>query len=294
MAFKDTWQDIIDGESEIVGKDINDIAQAVIDVENDKEDKANKINTWDELGNDTNGEVKYPTVRFLMDNVSQAEDNAKAHADGLYGELNQRVTTNEESIAGAFVSIQSQERQITELKGDIEACGDFELIELTDSLGNPLPKPYKLTEDATQISHALNGQYKELYIFLKMPAQADVSTNTSKARVRMKIGNINIYDQGNFLTDNYSADWYMVCTVKAYGTRCYSQVWFGKYYTDDKGAINPFAINPSTGNYNGAVVPHANLNNPYLDSFTVSMASNPVGGRYFPNGTIYELWGVKA
>ena len=300
MALRNSWKDIIDGESEIVGENINDIAHAVIDVEDGKEDKANKIQSIDALMNDE----QYLSAAGTRALASTAEYNAKAHADGLYSKLNQRVTTNEESIAGAFGAIQSVESRVgdlevaesdlqgrmiavedktAELERDIETCGDFELVDSGT-----------LAEDVAQVSPTINGQYKELYIFLKMPAQADVATNTLKARVRMKIGNINIYDQGNFMVTNYNADWYMVCTVKAYGTRCYSQVWFGKYYTDNNGVINPYAINASTADYNGAIVPHVNLNNPYLDSFTVSMASNPAGGRYFPNGTTYELWGVKA
>ena len=35
MALKDTWKDLVDGESEIIVEPINDIAKAVIEVEGD-------------------------------------------------------------------------------------------------------------------------------------------------------------------------------------------------------------------------------------------------------------------
>lgn len=37
MALKDTWKDLIDGESEIVVGDINDIANGVIEIETARE-----------------------------------------------------------------------------------------------------------------------------------------------------------------------------------------------------------------------------------------------------------------
>lgn len=73
----------------------------IINLENrvgNKEDKANKIQSIDALKNDE----QYLSAAGTRALANTAEDNAKAHAEGLYGELNQRVTTNEKSIASAF------------------------------------------------------------------------------------------------------------------------------------------------------------------------------------------------
>lgn len=37
MALKDTWKDLVDGESEIIVEDINDIANSVIEIEKARE-----------------------------------------------------------------------------------------------------------------------------------------------------------------------------------------------------------------------------------------------------------------
>lgn len=213
-----------------------------------KEDKANKIQSINELQNDE----QYLSAGGTLSLANTAEDNAKAHADGLYNEL----------------------------KENLEACGDFEPIDSGT-----------LTEDVVQISPTINGQYKELYIFFKMPPQADVATNTSKARMSMWNGNTMIYDQGNAFVDNYNMNWYIVCTVKMYGTRCYSQMWYAKYREQASGLIIPYVVPSSDQNYAGAVCPHMRLNNPYLDTIAVKMSAQ---SRAFPKGTTYELWGVKA
>ena len=81
-----------------------------------KEDKSNKISSWDELGDDIGGEVKYPNVYFMMENLSQAEtneaNNANAYTDMEVSKVADRVTVNEESIAGAFGAIQNNESNI--------------------------------------------------------------------------------------------------------------------------------------------------------------------------------------
>ena len=80
-----------------------------------KEDKSNKMNSWDDLGDD-DGSNKYPSLNMLMqvasDTQNSAEGNANSYTDMKVREVSDRVTTNEQSIAGAFDAIQSNESNI--------------------------------------------------------------------------------------------------------------------------------------------------------------------------------------
>ena len=96
-----------------------------------KEDKSNKIQSIDALKNDE----QYLSAGGTLALVNTAEDNAKSHAEGLYDELNQRVTTNEESIAGAFGFIQGVENRV----GDLERAESSlreSLLYVEDDIGS--------------------------------------------------------------------------------------------------------------------------------------------------------------
>lgn len=219
-------------------------------------------------------------------------DTTRASVEDL-NDLDQRVTTNEESIAAAFVSIQSHEELIAqnvgriidvedktvELERDIEACGDFELIDSGT-----------LAEDVAQVEPDFKGnKYKELYFYFKVPTVNADGSNTTKGRIALLTeGGTQLWNNQGFVIDNYNVNWWISGTLKMYGTRCYSQVWFGKYYD------SPYAVLPNGSTYCGGVAPHKQLDNPYLDKFVITFVSQTAGQRYLPIGTTYEFWGVKA
>lgn len=207
-----------------------------------KEDKANKINSWDDFTGEMTGNEEYPTINMMM-------------------------------------------REDAELKKEIDACGNFELIESGT-----------LKEDVIQIEPDFKGEkYKELYFYFNVPTiNADSSNNAAKGRFSLNTYNSGakkeIWNNQGYVVDNYKVQWWAVVTAKMYGNRCYSQVWFNKFY-DNK---IPYAIAPIAATFNGGVVPYEKLDNHYLEGFSVKFFSQTAGQRYLPAGTTYEFWGVRA
>jgi hypothetical protein len=91
MRLEDIWEDIIDGESEIVAKDINNIAHAVI--ENEK-NKVDKVKGKDLSSNDYTNEDKEKLKNLqnyddtcVYEEIKKVEENSKTiFANALKGE----------------------------------------------------------------------------------------------------------------------------------------------------------------------------------------------------------------
>ena len=96
-----------------------------------KEDKANKIQSINELKNDE----QYLSAGGSLALAQTAEDNAKAHADRLFGGLESRVKTNEESISGAFAYCGELDGRVT-TNEDLIGQNVERIIALEDNMGD--------------------------------------------------------------------------------------------------------------------------------------------------------------
>lgn len=227
---------------------------------NDVEFTSNKINTWDELGDDTNGEVKYPTVKFLMGNVSQAETNAV-------------------NSANAYTDM-----KVRDVSRDTIISDGFELI-----------KSDTFTEEVVQITPTLNGRYKELIWIFDVKPEPDTE-KTEKARVFLfptanptNVGAQKIIQQGNYVISVYkTTDWRLWISVKMIGNYAYSELWWGGMTTLNNG----YALSPNENNQIGIAMPGMQLSKNYIDEISLWLYSLE-NTRVFPAGTTYELWGVR-
>lgn len=107
MAFKDTWKDlqdavqgIPDSGDDASAETINDIAHAVIDLEdnvNRKEDVSNKVT---EISKNATDE-QYPSAKAVYDKISNVEDTAilaNQSAQGVNSALEEYKTSNNEAV----------------------------------------------------------------------------------------------------------------------------------------------------------------------------------------------------
>jgi hypothetical protein len=69
MALKDIWADIIDGESEIVGEDINNIAHAVIEIEKNGGNVAFSIDT--QMSDTSENAVQNKVIKAYIDGKTE-------------------------------------------------------------------------------------------------------------------------------------------------------------------------------------------------------------------------------
>lgn len=213
--------------------------------------------------NDMNDEAdkQYPSARLFLDELTKFEQNAMDYANNTFG--------------GVF-------GDITTLQGQT----NWELIDV-----------YELTEDVVQITPRMySGQYKELYWVFDIPPMSEIDT-TDKARFyllpvadKTTVNGAKLIQQGNTTTPNPADEWKLMFHSKVFGEYARTEIWFVNNTTLISGA---YGRTPDGTTQNGMVAPFAILPNPYIDGLTLIMTSSN-GGRVFPAGTKYELWGVKA
>lgn len=279
-----------------------------------KEDKANKIQSVNVM---TGNEEEYLSANAVLDFVltesRTISQNANDYTDAKVGGVEEMVTTNEKSIAGAFSAIQGVENRVgdlehaesnlqdrmiavedktAELERDIEACGDFELV-----------KSDTLTEKVGVIQLDFPNQYKELYVRLKMPESTEAEAGTpSSTKARWNIETQNdtttaikkcIYSMGNQFITDYTENWFTSIHIKVIGNYCRTELW----HNTETSAANAYAKYIETSTYSGTVAPSVPLPRGYIDKLKISFMSSAgvvnTNLRYLPSGTTYEVWGVR-
>lgn len=167
----------------------------------------------------------------------------------------------------------------------VDTVGDFELIESAT-----------LTEDVVTISPTINRQYKEIYWVFDIPPMSEIDT-TDKGRLflfpvanKTTINGAKLIQQGNIIMSNPANEWKLMIRSEVCGNYARTELWY-----DDNAIIisGSYGRTPDTNNQRGIVSPYTLVTNPYIDGLTLIMTSSN-GGRVFPAGTKYELWGVKA
>ena len=80
MSLKDIWNDLINGESDINAEDINNVAHAVIDLEENSGNGGSVIDSYTKIESDE----KYAT-KEEVGNINEALDAIIAIQDALIG-----------------------------------------------------------------------------------------------------------------------------------------------------------------------------------------------------------------
>ena len=117
MAFKDTWVDKVDGVDGVLAEDINSVANEVIAVGNDKEDKANKVGDIDEATSPD----QYPSIGAIFQNNMVFEEylGDKEDIENKATVINETTINNTKYPTTQAVVDTLAEYEITENKVDV-------------------------------------------------------------------------------------------------------------------------------------------------------------------------------
>lgn len=143
-----------------------------------------------------------------------------------------------------------------------------------------------LEQDVKQLHCDLKGgQYKELYIRFAIPTlNPDKLSDFPKGRVQVfEKGYTCLFDEGAAFYTDSGTDWFLTCQLTMIGNNCVAE---RKIYTN----TYPYAIG-----YNNNRWSHT-FGTPLENNFMRELWFNmlPSDTWTFPQGTTYELWGVKA
>ena len=175
--------------------------------------------------------------------------------------------------------------------GNVDLSDYYTKLEVERKTGYELIDSGTLTEDVNAVIPDLNGnRYKEIYCYFKVAKSADFATNAEKGRIYIASGSAStdlLWDQQNWLTENFNDAWELTAHIKAFGEVCSTKVWFYKYYA------TPYARTPVSSTFCGGEAPFKQLSKPYIDYLDVRFSSKD-GTRVLPSGTTFEIWGVRA
>ena len=297
--FKDNWRPRIDGVDDADSSAVNEIAEGLIDLEEKTlktEDKTNKIQSVDDMtGNEEEYFSANATLSLVIGESQTVSKNANDYTDVKVGEVNKRVTTNEESISGAFAYCNELNERVTTNEGVISqnvgriialenglaVCGAFELVDSAE-----------FTEDVVTVVPNLKGkQYKEIYMVFTIPTVNADGGNTDKGRIRCyaNSSNTEFFTQGSTAIENYNTTWNLHLHFKFIGNYVTGDLWHRKASNLTYGAY------PSSTTQNGVTQPGFAMSEDCFNKLTVKMqdANFQQKLRCFPIGTTYELWGIK-
>ena len=177
-------------------------------------------------------ETEVLSYASLEKEVEQLRDEMQVQ-DAKTNAIGNVLTTTNTMARDNQEAISAMETLIAKKVPEIESKTTFELIE-----------EGTLTEDVNAIVPNLQGnKYKEIYCYFKVPPMADAASNTAeKGRFYVTdsgttINNI-VWDQQNWLVDNFTDVWEFSVHTKAFGKLCATKVWFYKYYA------TPYARTP--------------------------------------------------
>lgn len=132
------------------------------------------------------------------------------------------------------------------------------------------------------------GKYKELYIRFVIPTM-NHGKETSFVKGRTYVygqENILIYDDNSSVYEDTGATWVLTHRLTMMGNICSCERKTYNYREDDR----PYAIGYSANRWGQTIGTHIGEN--FLSELNVLMY--PTGERFFPAGTTYELWGIRA
>lgn len=250
-------------QSELTQEQIKNIADVVR-----KEDLSNKVHKVEYIGEDDN---TYPSSSAVYKHVIQEGQKLEQSIVDKYIEPLSGVEGKADAIA----------QEVDALKGEVASCGDWELF-----------KSGTLTEDVEQLSWSDLPKCKELYIYFRVPTlNPDGTTDFPKGRIflynatNILIENCIYYERSPYFTDT-GKTWRAGYHVQMYGTICTTERMYDESMTSAATMYN-LGYNQYYSKAFGK-----KFDNPYIEHLTALMY--PSGTRYFPVGTEYEIWGVKA
>ena len=137
-----------------------------------------------------------------------------------------------------------------------------------------------------------------MYIYFLIPSVKLENTSTvTKARLRSYVqnsaetaANTIVHMLGSDIIGDTGSRWCAVYKFEMVGNCCMTNLWWtASNWTFDSG----YAIGFDASTYNNTVMPRAIINQEYISKLKIAMTSSD-NSRYFPAGTTFELWGVKA
>lgn len=261
-----------------------------------KEDKSNKSNTiWN-----NDGDNAYPTTNAIVNDVYsifQEKQDLSEKATSIDNPNHTQYPTTK-AVADALASYEKWDNKVdtideeapTEIQGSAYPNMGATVNFVNNKIGWELIGSGTLTEDVQMFSPYIGNSYKKLYLLIRVPTiNPDKVSSFSKARIRLfDQNNDMIYDDGSI---NYYPDigqsWAVTFEIEIVGDRAI--------------ILRKFMQNMS-GNYSVYIVPEqynwiqqtlgAKVNDGYINGLNV--VALPDTTRYFPTGTVYEVWGVKA
>lgn len=255
-------------------------------VNSEKENKTNKVA---ELSEDSTDE-QYPSAKAVFDLASQLKQEIKDEIDGdmSYAGDAESVLLGKEDKFNKVTTISSSstDEQYPSAKAvndRIVAKADWELVE-----------DKNLEENVTEIVLNLPRSYKQLFWVFKVPTiNPDKTSNFPKGRMALySNGNqIVAFDPDYGITDTGN-EWYLSYHMQMLGEHC--SVF--KTCKDPATQITESAYIQYPPFYQKDVgwQPGKDIGSKGMYYLKLTMMCQTTGARYFPAGTKYELWGVRA
>ncbi len=130
------------------------------------------------------------------------------------------------------------------------------------------------------------GKYKELYIRFVIPTMNPENTSGfQKGRTFVYIqGNNVVYDDGEYRYSDTGKSWILTHQLTIIGNICSCIGKVQNVYNNNQ----PYLI----GNYEYGTTIGKPIADNYISDLNILMY--PIGTRLFPEGTTYELWGIRA
>ena len=260
------------------------------EVVKNKEDKSNKIRSINEIMDDGNTQYLSAggTLSLVISETDNVRANVEAYADAKFGQLDERVSVNEDLISQNINRIIAVEDKSAEL----EIKGEFELV-----------VSGTLEEKVGIIEHTFSNRYKELYVRMIIPKSEEAAAgNASTEKARWVIQTLNdsgytvnkpIYNMGNQFIQDFTEEWATVIHIKVFNNYCRTELWYDRsWYLRDG-----YARGMNSSTYSGYVAPSVTMVRDYIDRLKlIFMTANQVTDgsvRYLPANTTYEIWGIR-
>lgn len=213
-------------------------------------------------------------------------DTTRASAEelnNLRNEVESKENTANKTTAISSTSTDEQYPSAKAVNDRIVAKADWEQIESGT-----------LTENVTEIVRNLPRSYKQLYWVFRVPTiNPDKSTSFAKARMALySNGNTMVsFDPGYAITDS-GVEWYLSYHMQMLGKHC--SVF--KACKDPAAEIisNAYLQYPPFYQYALGWQPGKDIGSKGMYYLKLTMMCQTSGARYFPTGTKFELWGVRA
>ena len=270
-----------------------------------KEDKANKVgDIWTNAG-DENAYPNAPSVATALMEIAQVKEDianrvgdlSEATSPDQYPSIGAILQNNMvfEGYLGDKEDISNKVSEIVEDVSPEEKASAYPnmgaTIDFVDGkIGWAKITDGTLTNDVQMFSPYVDGAYKRLFVSILVPTLNPINENPafSKARIQLKAqDNIMIYDDGSntYYTDNGNT-WAVTFDISMIGNRA---VTMRKTTTSTTSIYSEYIIgdNALIQQNRGQYVPDG-----YIDVLAITLM--PSSTRYFPAGTKYEVWGVKA